>query len=342
MTSDMTSEAAAPPTQSAAEPVGRSHFAARTPGSMVSKILVHYGILWVLIGLMIVSQILYPGFFDAVNLRNLLGQNSALGIVALGMTFAIVAGGFDLSAGAIVGASTVVAAKLTAHGVPFLLVAVATIAAGVALGVINAVLITVLNVNAFIATLGSASIYAGGVAAIFGVEPTRVDDPALSRLGRDSSLGLPNQAIVMIVLFLVGGLVLARTVYGRSVYAVGGNAEAARLAGMRVKLVRASTYLITGGCAALTGLIMTGLLGLGQASTGSSLTFDAIIAVIIGGTSLFGGDGAVWRTAVGVALLAVIDNLFDLMALSSDWQQLIKGSLLVSAVAVDASVRRRH
>jgi ribose transport system permease protein len=145
-----------------------------------------------------------------------------------------------------------------------------------------------------------------------------------------------------VAIVLVGGIILARTVFGRSVYAIGGNPEAARLSGLRVDLVKPTTYVISGALAALAGALLASRTGVGQAELGGSVTLDSIAIVIIGGTSLFGGEGAIWRTVVGILILAMLENLFISLNIEASVQELAKGLVLIAAVSVDAFTRSRR
>jgi ribose transport system permease protein len=145
----------------------------------------------------------------------------------------------------------------------------------------------------------------------------------------------------MLIVFLVGGVILAKSVYGRSIFAIGGNNEAARLSGMRVDLLRASTYVLTAVCSGIGGMILASRLGVGQADMGGSIALDAIAIVVIGGTSLLGGEGAMWRTAVGLLTIATLTNVFDSLAISTNYQLVVKGCIVVGAVALDLFARSR-
>jgi ribose transport system permease protein len=161
-------------------------------------------------------------------------------------------------------------------------------------------------------------------------------------LGTKTEAGVPVVGWVLISTFLVGSVVLARTVYGRSIYAVGGNFEAARLAGLRVNLIRGSTYLLTGGAAAIAGAMLASQTGVGQPQVVGDFTLQSIAIVIIGGTSLLGGEGALWRTVIGLMIIATIGNLFDSLALGTAQQSLVQGSIVLFAVAIDSYTRRRR
>ncbi len=307
---------------------------------LASRIAVEFGIVWVLLVLIVVSAILYPGFLDVGNLRNILSQNAPIGIVAAGMTFVMIAGGFDLSVGAIVALVAVVYAQL-ASSMPLAPAAALALLAGIGVGVFNGLVVTRLRVNPFVATLGSGSIVGGLAFLLSRSQSVTVERPSFMALGNDAWLGVPISIWLLVLVMAVAGLVLQRTAFGSSVYAVGGNSEASRLAGIAIGRVRVTTYAISGGLAALAGLLLVSRLATAQADMGGTVALDAIAIVVIGGTSLLGGEGAIWRTAVGLLVLAVLTNLFNSLALDTNWQAVIKGTIVIAAVAVDALVRRR-
>lgn len=310
------------------------------PGAGLKNLLLHYGIVLALVALLVAAPLVYPGFLGKDNLTSMLSQAAPVGIVAVGMTFVIVAGGFDLSVGALYAGGAVLFATLARDGTPLPIAAMIAVLAGAIAGAINGAIVTRLKVNTFVATLGTASVF-GGIAYLYSNSTAiTVSNPAFGQLGNAAFLGLPVSVWILGVVFVIGAVVLAKTVYGRSVYAIGGNAEAARLAGLRVDLIRASTYVLVGICAASGGMIITSRLGVGQADIGPTVALDAIAIVVIGGTSLLGGEGAVWRTAVGLLILAVLTNLLDSQAVDPNSQLIIKGVIVIAAVAIDAYARR--
>lgn len=296
-------------------------------------------IIWVLIALVILCRILYPGFLARDNIFNILSQNAQVGLIALGMTFVMIAGGFDLSVGAIYSAgATVYAMEAKEMALP--LAAIVALGVGLVCGTLNGVIVTRLKVNPFIATLGTTSIFGGAAYLYSHSAPVLVDRPDFNVLGAGRWFGVPISLVLLIIAYIIGAVVLSKTVYGRSLYALGGNPEAARLAGLRVDLLKTSTYALVGVLAAFGGMIIASRLSIGQADIAGTMSLDAIAIVIIGGTSLFGGSGAVWRTAVGLLLLAVLTNIFDALALDSNFQSLIKGVIVIGAVALDAFSRQ--
>jgi ribose transport system permease protein len=311
----------------------------RNPAITWASVIRRGMIVWLLIALVILCRILYPGFLERGNIFNILSQNAQVGLIALGMTFVMIAGGFDLSVGAIYAAgATVYAMEAKEMALP--LAALMALTVGLVCGSLNGIIVTRLKVNPFVATLGTTSIFAGAAYLYSHSAPVLVDRPDFTVLGAGKWFGVPISLVLLIVAYIVGGVALSKTVYGRSLYAVGGNPEAARLAGLRVELLKTSTYALVGVLAAFGGMIIASRLSIGQADIAGTMSLDAIAIVIIGGTSLFGGSGAVWRTAVGLLLLAVLTNIFDALALDSNFQSLIKGAIVIGAVALDAYSRR--
>ena len=296
---------------------------------------------WAFVVLVIAASIVYSGFFDPQNLKNVLAQSAPVGIVAVGMTFVMIGGGFDLSVGAVFALGAVFFAN-RADAFGLWGAAAIVLLVSLACGVINGIVVTRLRVNPFVATLGTGSAL-GGAAYIYSKSaPQTPSHDGFQTLGKDYALGLPLSGWVMLAVFLVGAIVLARSVYGRSIYAIGGNNEAARLAGLRVDLLRGSTYVLAAICSGIGGMILSSKLGVGQADMGGTVALDAIAIVVIGGTSLLGGEGAMWRTAIGLMTIATLTNVFDSLAVSSNYQLVAKGSIVVGAVALDVFARSRR
>ncbi len=324
------------------------------PGSKVSdgssgqrRGLAHYGskysMLGALIVLVAVASVLYPSFLSSGNVSNILTQNAAVGLIAIGMTYVIICGGFDLSVGATYALGATIFAGLAIDTGSVLVAGIGALAAGLAVGVANGLVVARLGVNPFVATLGTSSII-GGIAYIYsGSSPFIVSDvPAFQDLALTTIAGVALPIWILVISFFVAALVLAKTVYGRSVYAVGGNYDAAWLSGLRVQGVTGSVYIVTGVLAALAGMMDASRLGVGQADVGGAMALDAIAIVVVGGTSLRGGEGAIWRTVVGLLILATLTNVFYSLNVSQNWQLIAKGTIVVTAVAVDALVRQRR
>jgi ribose transport system permease protein len=314
--------------------------AGRRASDVAAKLAVDYGMVAVLAGLVVVATILYSGFLAPDNLLIVLSQSAPLGVAAVGMTFVIIAGGFDLSVGAIFATAGTIAAKVSIdHSVT--LGILAALGLGLVLGIVNGVLVARFNINPFVATLGTTSVYAGGILLYSDSQPYTVTKASFMELGAGSVGGVPLSVIVLVAVFGVGALLLHKSTYGRRVFSVGGNAEASRLSGVPVRLVRGSTYALSGLLAALGGVMAASRLGVGQGDVGANLALDAIAVVVIGGTSLAGGEGRIWRSGVGLLILAVLDNIFFSLAVDSNWQLITKGAIVVLAVAADQAFRDR-
>ncbi len=311
------------------------------PSRRLVDIAFRYGMVWLLFVLAGWAQLTYPGFLAWGNLQNVLAQNAQVGIIAVGMTFVMIAGGFDLSVGAVYAGAAVFFAQFGLH-MPIGLAFVLAVLIAMLAGAVNGLLVTVLRINPFVATLGSASVFGGAAFLYSHSSPILNNEPGFEWLGLGKVVGVPVSVWVTAVVFLVGGVVLARTVYGRSLYAIGGNTEAARLAGLRVDLLRASAYVLVGGCAGIGGCIIASRLQVGQADVGGTIALDAIAAVVIGGTSLFGGEGAIWRTAVGLLIIAIVRNVSQSKGFDINVESVITGFIVVGAVALDAFARSRR
>ncbi|MEV6503091.1 ABC transporter permease [Streptomyces sp. NPDC048504] len=293
-----------------------------------------YGIVFVALALISLVTALQPEFIAPGNIANILSQWAPVGVMAIGMTYVVITGGFDLSAGSVYAVSGVTAAALGSTQAP-VVAFLAAFAVGIAAGLVNGVVITVLKVNAFIATLGSSLVFSGIGLVITDNQPFVVDFPPFRILGAGRVAGIPYSGILLVTLLLIAGAALAYTAYGQSVYAVGGNPEASRLAGLRVTWTPVSAYVISGFCAALGGAIATSQLSYAQANASSDLVFNVLTVVVVGGTSLAGGVGAIWRTAVGLAILATLQNGFNLLHINSYYQGIIKGAIIIGALALD-------
>lgn len=298
------------------------------------------GMVWVLILLVIAAIILNPRFLNPGNLVNLLSQNAPVGIIAVGMTFIMIAGGFDLSVAAVLaigGVSYATLSQMMPAG-PAILI---TLLIGAALGLINGFLITKAKVNAFIATLATASLFSGLTLLYTNSKPVPMAAGGYGFLADEKFLGAPLSVWLLAILIAAGWFILSKTVYGRGIYAIGGNNEAARLAGLPVTALRASTFALTSMLAALAGIVLASVIGVGQPGVAVNVTLNSIAIVIIGGTSLLGGEGAMWRTLVGLLIFAVINNVFDILAFPQSMQEVALGVIVIAAVSLDAYTRSR-
>lgn len=293
-----------------------------------------YAILVTLLALVTAVTIGNPSFLSWTNLMNILSQWAPAGIIAAGMTYVALAGGFDLSIASAFSLCAVVAAvvgQFLDPGFAF----IAAIAAGILVGAVNGFFIAKIGINPYITTVGIGFILNGLALLLTDNAAFMVSNPDFSGLGTGRSFGVPYSGLLLIATLIILQLVLWRTVYGEVIYAVGGNYEASWLSGIRVKLVVASTYMLVGACYGLAGSITASQLSSAQANMDPSIVFDVLTIVVVGGTSLGGGSGAVWRTAVGIAIIATITNGFVLLDISPYYQSIIKGAIIVAALSLD-------
>jgi ribose transport system permease protein len=301
-----------------------------------------YVMVFVLAVLIVVASILYPGFLRIANLSDVLTQNSAVGIMAVGMTFVIITGGFDLSVGSTYALGGTVFAGVTKASGSVLLGGIAALCAGLAAGAVNGVLIARLKVNPFVATLGTSSAISGLAFIYSQSAPFIVKDISFQNLALSRLAGIPLPIVILVVVGLTGAFLLSQTSFGRNIYAIGGNEQASLLSGLRVPWLIGSAYVMTGLLSAFAGMMDASRLGVGQADVGGTVALDTIAIVVVGGTSLRGGEGAVWRSGVGLLILATLTNVFYSLNVDQNWQSIAKGVIVVTAVALDVLLRGRR
>jgi ribose transport system permease protein len=278
-------------------------------------------------------------FLTTDNVLNVLAGNSSLLLVAIGLTFVVLTAGFDLAVGAMLAASGYVVYRLVEGGVPPVLAVLGCVAVGVLLGGgVNGLLIGKVGLNFFVVTLGTSSLFVGVLNVVTEGKTNIIKAPPGSLIyfvGNGEVLGIPFPVVLSFLLLLLAGYVLRFTSYGRAVYAVGGNREAARLAGINVTAVLISVYAIAGAFAATAGLVEASRLSASSPTSGSTMALTAGAAVLLGGTSFFGGVGGVAGTLVGALLIGVLQNGLGLMGVSAYWQGVLTGGVLVAAVLLD-------
>ncbi|HFZ8995811.1 TPA: ABC transporter permease [Citrobacter freundii] len=279
-------------------------------------------------------------FLTANNLTNVARQVSINAIIAVGMTCAILSGGIDLSVGPVMALSGTVAAGLMVAGVSVPLAMLAGLAVGTAFGAINGSCIAWLRMPPIIVTLATMGI-ARGLGLIYtGGYPISGLPDVFSWLGRGTLVGIQVPILVMLLVYLVAWIVLNHMPFGRHLYSVGGNVEAARLSGIRVPRVRLLVYVISGFTAALAGLVLSSRLMSGQPNAGEGFELDAIAAVVLGGAAIAGGRGAIIGTLVGAMMLGVLNNGLNLMGVSPYVQNVIKGAIILAAIWMSSMKRR--
>ncbi|MCW2855510.1 MAG: inner-rane translocator [Marmoricola sp.] len=287
----------------------------------------------------IVLSITQPVFFSSSNLENIVNQNAPLAIIAVGTTIAIIMRGWDLSLGSIYAFSGVTAAWLANHSTPFIGL-IGGVLSGVLIGLINGVLVSRLRINSFLATLASGMIvlalgnlYSGGFVIT-------VAAPSFQTLGTGTVLGIQDATWLMIIFAVIVGLILARSRFGRYSYAIGGSPTASRLSGVRLALIETAAFALSGFGAAAAGVIAASQVSQGSSDVGSDLTLRAIAAVVVGGTSIAGGSGAIWRSVCGVLLLGMLANGINLFGVNPLWSDIITGGVILVAVGLQGIGRR--
>lgn len=287
--------------------------------------------------IVVIISIIDPGFLSTGNLLNVFRQVSINAMIAFGMTFVILTGGIDLSVGSTLALSSAVSASLLASGLDPILAVLAGLVSGALLGAINGIVIAKGRVAPFIATLATMTIFRGLTLVVTDRRPISGlgDSVFFQMIGKGYLFGIPVPVVLVGVVFIILFLVLKKTTLGRRIYAVGGNEEAAILSGIHSDRVKIFTYSLIGFLSSVAGMILTSRLSSAQPTAGESYELDAIAAVVLGGTSLSGGKGKIVGTLIGVLIIGVLNNGLNLLGVSSTFQQVVKGSVILLAVLVD-------
>lgn len=302
----------------------------------------NYGILLVTILLFVILAVTADGFATERNLRNILDQQSMVIIAASFMTIAIISGNFDVSVSAIFVTAPLFGLRVeNMTGNVFLAVAVA-LAVGLIMGAINGFIVTRLKINSFIGTLATSFMFFGAGFLVSSRSLMRPESDVYRLIARSRFLGLTSATWIAIGVVIIATILLSRTRFGRNVFAVGGNMEAARLAGVAVNRVQTTAFLLLGVAAALAGVLNSSRSISAQPSDDFSFVFAVLTAVIVGGTSIAGGQGAIWRTTTAAFFLAFLNNGFNLLQIDPIWQRLIEGAVIIMAVAVDTWTKQRR
>lgn len=303
------------------------------PGGIASSGLV--GITAALVVLVAVMAFIAPYFWSVNNLLEVVRQVAAIAILAAGGTFVILTSGIDLSVGSALGVTAMVAIVLANTDAPWFVAVVLALLAGGTIGAVNGVFTARFALPAFIVTLAALTYLRGFVYVGTGGTTLVPDNVAFSWIGQGQFLGIPVAAFVLLAVYFVGWLLLERTVFGRQVYAIGGNAEAARLSGIPVRRIIFLVYVISGLCSGIAGVIVSARLESAVPDLGTGYELNAIAAIVLGGTSLMGGRGSLLGTLVGALFIAVLSNGMTLLNVQSFYQQIIMGAVILLAVFVD-------
>ena len=319
------------------------------------NLLAKFGLVLALLALIAVLSVLSDRFFSVNNFINILRQISINAIIAFGMTVVIIGRGIDLSVGSLVALAGVIGASIAVLGVPergldptFMQMAYpwlaigAMLLIGILLGLWNGVFVAYAGIAPFIVTLAGLTMFRGGALAYTEGRPISGMPEVMYQIGNGEILWLPIPIWIMLVFLGASYFLLRHTSLGRSIYAIGGNEEAARLSGIPVRRVKLFTYAFCGFAASLAAIILTSRVNSGQPSAGVAFELDAIAAVVVGGTSLFGGRGGVFGTLIGALIIGVINNGMNLLDVPSFYQQIVKGGVILTALLIERLVAKRH
>lgn len=288
-----------------------------------------------LLVMVIVFTVLKPSFLTYNNLINILVASSIVGLVAVGETFLMIAGQIDMSPGSVSAFSGVLAALLLKQGVPAAVTILIVLVMGALIGTLNATLVVRLEINFFIATLATQSIFRGLAYIICGGKSIAVTNPAFLKIGITNVFGIPLPVIIFLLVIIVFGIILARTRFGKSVYMIGGNRVAARLAGIQGKKNTTLLFILSSMLAALGGAILASRMNSGQPSASEGLEFDAVTGVVLGGVAMSGGIGTMGGVAIGLMIMQGFANGLQVLNVQSFWQKVAKGLLLIAALSFD-------
>lgn len=301
-----------------------------------------FALVFIIIAIFVVMSFVSPVFFTSQNIINIIRQISINGIIAVGMTFVILTGGIDLSVGSVVAVTSVICGYLLKQGVNWLLTCVIALAVALLYGCFNGVLVAYIGFQPFIATLATVTMGSGIALAFSNGKPFTISNKSFLSIGQGDVLGIPIPIILLIIVVVIGIVILKTTTFGRYVFAIGGNKNAAKLSGVRTKRVELMVYVMSALCAAVVGLILSARISSGQPTAGEGYELDAIAAVAIGGTSMSGGIGTLTGTIFGFILLGLMTNSMNLLNINSFYQEIAKGILIIIAVFLDMTSKGKN
>ncbi len=309
-----------------------------TKKKVINQINIYRSVL-ILAVICVFASILSDSFLSVSNLFNVIKQITVAGIVGCGMTFVILTGGIDLSVGSVVGLAGAIAAGIMATTGNAVLAVLAALGIGILCGAANGFFVAQCEIPPFIATLGMMTLLRGCVLVYTKGAPISIKVDSYKFIGKGVVAGIPFPVILLLILYLLAHYFLTQTSFGRNVYAFGGNREAARLSGIRVKYTEWMVYIFNGLMSGIAAIVLTARLGSAQSTSGEGIEMDAIAAVILGGTSLSGGSGFVLPTVVGAMIMGIIDNILTLMNVNPHATNIVKGAVVLIAVLVDKKVK---
>lgn len=311
-----------------------------------------YGIVAILLGLCLMLSIVSPAFRTVRNITNIIRQVSAIGLISIGVTFCIMTGGIDLSTGSVVGLISVVCASMAQNGfnpdqpisivMPLVFALVISLVGGAFVGFVNGAITAYGNIPPFIATLGMMTVARGLAQLYSGGRPIGRLKDGMIFIGSGSIAGIPIPILIYLLVTVFAWMLLSKSRFGKHVAAIGGNIQAARICGVNIKRTLVLVYMFCGLCVAIAAIIITGRTAGGNPAYGVGYELDAIASTVIGGTSLSGGVGSIPLCVVGALIIGVINNGMDLLRINPYWQQIVKGTIIVVAVLLDARRQKKE
>lgn len=305
------------------------------------SIIMKYKALLGFLVLCVVMAILSPRFLSVANIKNVLTQVSVNAIIAIGMTFVILTGGIDLSVGSTLAISGAVAATLIKGNCNIFVAIIAALIVGAIVGLFNGIFIAKGRIQAFIATLATMTVFRGVTQVYTNGTPVSKLGESFASIGNKELLGVPFPVVITIVVFFIAFYVLNQTRVGRYIYALGGNEDSARLSGINTTKMKMLVYIISGVTAAISGVVVTSRIGSASAIAGTGYELDAIAAVVLGGTSLVGGEGSIAGTIIGALIIGVLNNGLNLLNVSPYYQLIVKGLVILLAVMLDRKINKK-
>ena len=307
----------------------------------LGSVLRNFALVFIIIAIIVVMSFVSPVFMTSKNIINIIRQISINGIIAVGMTFVILTGGIDLSVGSVVAITSVIVGSMLQGGSNWLVACIVALLISLVFGAFNGFMIAYVGFQPFIATLATVTMGSGFALAYSDGKPFTISNESFLKIGQGYLGAIPIPIVLLVIVVAIGLIILKTTTFGRYVFAIGGNKNAAKLSGVRTRRVELMVYVISALCASIVGLILSARISSGQPTAGEGYELDAIAATAIGGTSMTGGVGSLTGTIFGFVLLGLMTNSMNLLNINSFYQEIVKGILIIIAVFLDMTSKNK-
>ena len=307
----------------------------------LGSVLRNFALVFIIIAIIVVMSFVSPVFMTSKNIINIIRQISINGIIAVGMTFVILTGGIDLSVGSVVAITSVIVGSMLQGGSNWLVACIVALLISLVFGAFNGFMIAYVGFQPFIATLATVTMGSGIALAYSDCKPFTISNESFLKIGQGYLGAIPIPIVLLVIVVAIGLIILKTTTFGRYVFAIGGNKNAAKLSGVRTRRVELMVYVISALCASIVGLILSARISSGQPTAGEGYELDAIAATAIGGTSMTGGVGSLTGTIFGFVLLGLMTNSMNLLNINSFYQEIVKGILIIIAVFLDMTSKNK-